>query len=326
MPSWEPDPTIPAEQLPLFSEALPAARRRVARGLGVAVALVVGAATLIVTGHENTARAVLLAYLFGGFLLLRTGQFIVLQRTKPRYTKPFERVDLMPGGVEVAGREIGVRLPDGRWLIRRSSRKQHGIVTAQPRLWVLRQGDRASFLVVGTGMMRGRIKDTPPVGGTPPPEPAPDAWAEFRRSSLVRRGATLIAVLAVTTALLIWVRLGYPAGDRSFTADVLGLAAFCSGFLALVVLLQPFSSRRPRKWTELSVEPGSGITIADRRIRVEGRAVRLDGSSAKFVVPRSNLVLALEFASGGSLWTTGSLVRPQFGRRASRIRFQLDEA
>lgn len=331
MPTWEPDPTVPAGQLPLFDKIFAASPRQ-ATGRSIAAVVLVGfvVAVVLVDYHLSVADVVLLAYLLGGYLLLHARSVLAHWQLKPLLAEAFVLVDVDPGGIEVSRRRVAVRLPDGGWLTITSRTTQPPLI-AQRRLWVLRHGDRARVLLPGAGLLKARIRTEPLRNGAQPPPPPADAWEAARKSGNLRLIRHRMVVFGVTTALLVWARLGYPQDDRSFFAIVLTIGPVVTAVLTLQYVIGAIAGGGSRRWSEFAVDPGPAISSVRMRqrqlrlLRVEGRGVLADGTRVSFVVPGADLFLALEFASAGQLWFSGKLVRAQIGGRRIHVQ-RLDEA
>ncbi|MET7990693.1 hypothetical protein ABZU76_07260 [Amycolatopsis sp. NPDC005232] len=304
MHTWEPDPTVPAERLPLFGDLTSAARRAEGRQLALAIALVVVAAVLVAGGTTAVAEAVLLGYLFVGSAVLRGLAVVRYRRVKPLLGKAFEQAEVRD---VVAGREVGVQLADGRWVRFRASRYAAEVLARRRHLWLLRDGDRAAVLAADAGLVPARVRDERPGGSREvvPAQPTTTPDAEPLRALRKRRDWIEAAAVAGLSALYVVAWLTFSQGDRLFSPLTVVLAAITvlSTALAVVVCLRP---SRAAEWTELELVAEPTIAFTLGRLNIEGCAVGPDGTAVAFRVPRASLAAALDIAATGKLWITGS--------------------
>ncbi|QYN24317.1 hypothetical protein [Amycolatopsis sp. DSM 110486] len=302
MSSWQPDPALPADQLPLFGDLLRAMHRGAVRQLAYAVALFLVAAVFVVRGDQAVPESVLLAYFFGGNVALKAAAVARQRRIKPLLAGAFERVEVSD---VVIGRAVGFALPDGRWVRFRAPRHGAEVLAQRREAWLLHSGNRAAVLVPATdaGLVPARIGDRPPGRRARPAEPATTPDAAPLQALRKRREWTDLAGMAVISALYVVAWLTFPATDRLLAplTAVLGMLTVLSTAIAAVASIRP---SRAREWTELELEPV--ITFRRDRLSLQARATRPDGTEVALEVPRVSLAAALDIAATGKLWVTGS--------------------
>ncbi|MFF4598302.1 hypothetical protein [Amycolatopsis sp. NPDC001319] len=301
---WEPDPTLPAERLPLFGELTKAARRAEGRQLVLAIVLVMVAAGFVAGATMTVAEAVLLGYVFVGSAVVRGLTMVRQQRVKPLLGKAFEQAEVR---AVVAGRVIGAQLADGRWVRFRASRYAAEVLARRRRLWLLRDGDRAAVLTAEAGLVPARIRDESPGGSreVAPAQPTTTPDAEPLRALRKRREWGEVAAVALLSALYVAAWLIFQQGERLFSPlmVVLGALTVLSTALAVVLCLRP---SRAAEWTELELVAEPAIAVTHDRLTVESRAVRPDGTTAAFRLRGVSLAAALDIAASRKLWISGS--------------------
>ncbi|QRP50422.1 hypothetical protein [Amycolatopsis sp. FDAARGOS 1241] len=323
---WEPDPRVPAGALPVFGELHAAARRRAGASLVFPLPFVAGG-TALFFGDVGVAAPLFLVVFFGVVLVVAIAILTTLRRMVPFLRVRFEPVDCAPDGVVAAGREVGVRLPDGRWLRTRMPAPLQVQLAGERRLWLLRLGARAMVTLPGSGVLgAARIVDGPvpgapvvPVGSREPASPRLDpVLTAYRRHAarLCWYGAAVYGVVAVLAG---WTAADLP-GDRTLQAARGGavfLAAFL-GFFVLVVVVRAVRLRAPLAagtWTELAVVLDRPIRINGRGlVRLQGRAVLPDGSTVRFRMRNGAVAFGLATATTGQLWIAGV---PRSGKSAT---------
>ncbi|NBH11295.1 hypothetical protein [Amycolatopsis sp. SID8362] len=322
---WEPDPAVPAGALPVFGELHAAARRRAAAHLVLPLPFVIGG-TALLFGRFGIAAPLFLVVFFGVLLLTTVAILTTLRKAVPFLRARFEPVVPAPDGLVVAGRRVGVRLPDGRWLHARMPAPLRVQLAGERRLWLLRLGDRAMVTLPGTGVLgTATITDHPLPDARPLPAesrvPAPPrhdpVLTAYRRhvGNLMWYSA---AVYGVTAALAAWASADLP--DERALAAAKGGAVFLAvfiGLFALIVVGRAIQFRSPvpaDSWTELSVVVDRPISINRYGlVRIEGRALLPDGRTVGFRMRNVAVAFALATATTGQLWIAGA---PRPGKSA----------
>ncbi|MFI5615708.1 hypothetical protein [Amycolatopsis sp. NPDC051903] len=314
---WEPDPAVPAGALPVFGELHAVARRRAAASLVLPLPFVVGGTALFFAGVGVVAPLFLVVF-FGVVLVAALAVLAALRRAVPLLGARFEPVNCASDGVVVAGREVGVGLPDGRWLRTRLPAPLRVQLAGERRLWLLRAGDRVMVTLPGAGvLLAARITDGPPpgalvlpVGSREPTSPRLDPVLTAYRRYAARVCWYAAAVYGVVAALAGWTAADLPA-DRALQAARNGavfLAVFI-GVVALGVLVRGFRLSAPLAadtWTELPVVLDRPIRINGRGlVRLRGRALLPDGRTVGFRMRNAVVAFGLATATTGQLWIAG---------------------
>ncbi|MET7996810.1 hypothetical protein ABZU76_38630 [Amycolatopsis sp. NPDC005232] len=314
---WEPDPAVPAGALPVFGELHAGARRRAATSLFFPLPFVVGGIALFFAG-EGVVAPLFLVVFFGVVLVVAIAVLTALRRAVPFLGARFEPVDCAPDGVIVAGGEVGVRLPDGRWLRTRMPAPLRVQLAGERRLWLLRVGERAMTTLPGSGALgAARITDGPlpgglvlPIGSREPTSPRLDPVLTAYRRYLARVCWYAAAVYGIVAVLAGWAAADLP-GDQALQTARSGavfLAAFV-GVVALIVMVRAYRFRSPLAadtWTELAVVLDRPVRINGRGlVRLQGRAVLPDGRMIGFRMRNVAVGFGLATATTGQLWIAG---------------------
>ncbi|WP_432855388.1 hypothetical protein ACQPXB_22290 [Amycolatopsis sp. CA-161197] len=314
---WEPDPAVPAGALPVFGELHAAARRRAAASLFFPLPFVIGGIGLFFAG-KGVAAPLFLVVFFGVALVAAIAILTTLRRAVPFLGARFEPVDCPPHGVVLAGREVGVRLPDGRWLRARMPAPLRVQLAGERRLWLLRVGERAMITLPGSGVLgAARITDGPlpgarvlPIGSREPTSPRLDPVLTAYRRYLARLCWYPAVVYGVVAVLAGWAAADLPQERALHTASsgAVFIAAFI-GVLALIVVVRAVRLRAPLAadtWTELAVVLDRPVSINGRGlVRLQGRAVLPDGRMVGFRMRNVPVAFGLATATTGQLWIAG---------------------
>ncbi|RSD11786.1 hypothetical protein [Amycolatopsis eburnea] len=313
---WEPDPALPAGALPVFGELHAAARRRAAAHVVLPLPFVVGGVALLF-GRFGIAAPLFLVVFFGVLLFTTVAVLTTLRRAVPFLRARFEPV--VPDELLVAGRRVGVRLPDGRWLHAKLPAPLRVQLAGERRLWLLRLGDRAMVMLPGTGVLgAARIADHPLPGARPlpaesrvPTPPRHDPVLTAYRRHIAHLMWYSAAVYGVTAALAAWAAADLP--DERALVAAKGGAVFLAGFIglfALVVAGRAIQFRAPvpaGSWTELTVVVDRPIGINRYGlVRIQGRAVLPDGRTIGFRMRNVAVAFALATTGTGQLWIAGA--------------------
>jgi hypothetical protein len=316
--AWEPDPAVPAGALPLFGEFMVKVRRRAAWETVIAALVTLGGVSLLF-GDLGIAKPIFAVAVFGAYLALGVYNLAVSLWMKPLLKARFELVECTPDAAFAAGRTIGVRLPDGRWLRTKLPKGMRLQFIGRRRLWLVRLGDRAAVTVPGVLIVRSaRIQDEPIPGAQPlpvvsvePTSPRLDPVLSAHRRDTARTLAGFAAVILVLFVWATWFSVDF-AIDTPFAAILAGVLLIG----ALPIVGSMIRLRRPLPhdtWTELRV-------VLDGPIRVSGRGMASfwghttlpDGRPIAFRGSWVPVSVVANVAATGQLWTAG-LPRPSKG-------------
>nr|WP_225957592.1 hypothetical protein [Amycolatopsis lexingtonensis] len=221
----------------------------------------------------------------------------------------FRQVDVT--ALVAAGRTVGVRLPDGRWLHVRLDEAHRLLLAGHRRVWLLGKGPKVFVGFSGlVRVRRARVHETPPPGAAAVPVPAGsgsprlDPVLTAHRRQLARELRTTAAFLLVLAGFALWVRLDFP---------VMGwiAGAFATGALlgALATGLRSIAHGRPLPadhWTELRAVLDGPVRMGRRgTARLSGLTMLADGTVIAFRLPKADPSMAANIAATGRLWIAG---------------------
>src|SRR5213082_645800 len=167
---FEPDPAMPSGAVPIFGEYLDRIARVTSRSLVVSVFFLLFWVAMLLTG-SGVAAPVFLVCFFGAYTVFWTYRALMGVPEKQLKRISVRHVLCEPDGLRLAGKTVGARLPDGRWLHVRLPTAWRLQLAGQRRLWLLGSGTRAFVGLPGNlAMVRARIRDEAPEGGLALPE------------------------------------------------------------------------------------------------------------------------------------------------------------
>ena len=318
VPAFELDPAMPSGALPIFGEYLDRVGRGATQQQLAACGFVLLGATQFFT-RTGVALPVGMIALFGFFAAVWTRFARGVPATRLK-REPFRRVDIAEDGLVVAGRVVGVRLPDGRWLRVRLTESFRLLLARHRRIWLLGTGPKVFAGFAGSVRLRGaRVHDRPPSGAVPVPPPtwqsgSPrlDPVLGAHRRSIARgmvRGAAFLLGLA---ALATWIRLDYPANEaaRTLVVAVFTGIAVLAALAAVGAVLGALRYRRPLAadhWTELRAVPDGPVRLRGHRAaQLSGLTMLADGRVVRFRLWDADPSMAANIAATGRLWIAGA--------------------
>ncbi|MEV5719937.1 hypothetical protein AB0L41_39135 [Amycolatopsis mediterranei] len=308
--AFELDPAMPSGALPIFGEYLDrlgdTANRRLVAGFFLVFGIaqfVAGAGVALPVGTFALAGAI------EGWWLYRAYGRVPERRLK---REAFRQVDVTADGLVAAGRTVGVRLPDGRWLRVRLDEAHRLLVAGHRRVWLLGRGPKVFVGFPGVvRLRRAAIHDGPPPGAAPIPEPAGsgsprlDPVLTAHRHQLARDLRLTAAFLLVLAAFAAWVGLDFP---------VVGWVAWPFGVGVLlgasVTAFRAIAYRRPLPadhWTELRAVLDGPVRMSRHgAARLSGLTMLADGRVVPFRLPKADPSMAANIAATGRLWIAGA--------------------
>ncbi|MEQ0561429.1 hypothetical protein ABJI51_26500 [Amycolatopsis sp. NEAU-NG30] len=308
--AFELDPAMPSGALPIFGEYLDRLGRATAdRRLLTWLFLVFGAAQFFTgTGVALSVGTIALAGSAEAWWLYRA--YVRVPETRLK-REAFRLVDIAADGLVAAGRTVGVRLPDGRWLHVRLGEAYRLLLAGHRRIWLLGRGAKVFAGFPGlVRVRRARIHDAPPAGAAPLPAPAGSASPRLdpvlaaHRRQIARELRRTSAFLLVLAAFAIWVRHDFPpTGWVAWT--------FAAGALlgALATAARALAHTRPLPadhWTELRAVPDGPVRMGRRgSARLSGLTMLADGTVVGFRLPKADPSMAANIAATGRLWIAG---------------------
>ncbi|WP_372667690.1 hypothetical protein [Amycolatopsis kentuckyensis] len=311
VPAFELDPAMPSGALPIFGEYLDrigrsAGDRRALTWLFLAFGVaqfVTGAGVALPLGTLALAGAIEVWWFCHAYARVPETR---LKR------EAFRQVDIAADGLVAAGRTVGVRLPDGRWLRVRLDEAYRLLVAGHRRVWLLGRGPKVFVGFSGVvRVRRARIHDAPPAGAVAVAAPAwsgsprLDPVLSAHRRQIARELRATAAFLLVLAGFALWVRLDFPA---------VGWVAwpFAAGALlsASAAVLRSFAHGRPlpaEHWTELRAVLDGPVRMTRRggAARVSGLTMLADGTVVGFRLPKADPSMAANIAATGRLWIAG---------------------
>ncbi|MEU7787132.1 hypothetical protein [Amycolatopsis sp. NPDC049159] len=310
VPAFELDPAMPSGALPIFGEYLDRIGRSTAdQRLLSWLFLVFGVAQFFTgAGVALPVGTLALAGTVEAWWLHRAYAHVPEKRLK---REAFRQVDVTADGLVVAGRTVGVRLPDGRWLRVRLDEAHRLLLAGHRRVWLLGRGPKVFVGFSGlVRVRRARVHETPPPGAVAVLAPAGsgsprlDPVLTAHRRQLARELRTTAAFLLVLAGFALWVRLDFP---------VMGWIAwaFAAGALlgALATGLRSLAHRRPLPadhWTELRAVLDGPVRMGRRgSARLSGLTMLADGTVVAFRLPKADPSMAANIAATGRLWIAG---------------------
>ncbi|MEU8630791.1 hypothetical protein AB0C38_01385 [Amycolatopsis sp. NPDC048633] len=308
--AFELDPAMPSGALPIFGEYVDRIGRDLAnRRLLAWFFLVFGVAQFFTgAGVALTVGTIALAGSVEAWWLYRA--YVQVPETRLK-REAFRRVDITADGLVAAGRTVGVRLPDGRWLRVRLDEAHRLLVAGHRRVWLLGRGPKVFVGFSGVvRLRRARILDAPPWAAVAVPEPA-GSWSPrldpvltAHRRQIARELRATAVFLLVLAGFAGWVRLDFP---------VMGWIAwaFAAGALlgALVTALRSVTYQRPLPadhWTELRAVLDGPVRMGRHgAARLSGLTMLADGQVIGFRLPKADPSMAANIAATGRLWIAG---------------------
>ncbi|WP_410607390.1 hypothetical protein [Amycolatopsis sp. lyj-109] len=308
--AFELDPAMPSGALPIFGEYLDRIGRDLANQRLVAgFFLVFGIAQFFAgAGVALPVGTLALAGAIEAWWLHRAHAHVPGTRLK---REAFRQVDITADGLVAAGRTVGVRLPDGRWLRVRLDEAHRLLVAGHRRVWLLGRGPK---LFVGFSgvvrLRRARIHDGPPPGAMPVVAPAGsgsprlDPVLTAHRRQIARDLRATTAFLLVLAGFAGWVGLDFPVA--SWVAWTFGAGTLLG---ACVTALRAIAYRRPLPadhWTELRVVLDGPVRMSrSGAARLSGLTMLADGRVVPFRLPKADPSMAANIAATGRLWIAG---------------------
>ncbi|MGW3998047.1 hypothetical protein ACWEF6_31540 [Amycolatopsis sp. NPDC004772] len=309
--AFELDPAMPSGALPIFGEYLDRLGRDTANQRLVA-------AFFVVFGFAQFFAGAGVALPVGTFALAGAIEAWWLHRARAHLPETrlkreaFRQVDIAAGGLVAAGRTVGVRLPDGRWLRVRLDEAHRLLVAGHRRVWLLGRGPKVFVGFSGVvRVRRARIHGSPPPGAVPVPEPAGsrsprlDPVLAAHRRQLARDLRTTAAFLLVLAGFAVWVALDFPV--VGWLAWPCGAGALLG---ALAAVWRAITYRRPLPadhWTELrAVLDGPVRMTRHGAARLSGLTMLADGRVVRFRLPKVDPSMAANIAATGRLWIAGA--------------------
>jgi hypothetical protein len=308
--AFELDPAMPSGALPIFGEYLDRLGRNTANRRLVA-------GFFVVFGIAQFFAGAGVALAIGTFALAGSIEAWWLHRAYVRVPETrlkreaFRQVDITADGLVAAGRTVGVRLPDGRWLRVRLDEAHRLLVAGHRRVWLLGRGPKVFVGFSGVvRVRRARIHETPPPGAVRVPEPAGsgsprlDPVLTAHRRQLARDLRVTAAFLLVLAGFAGWVGLDFPAvGWAAWTFAAGALPAALAAALRSVAHNRPLAADH---WTELrAVLDGPVRMNRHGSARLSGLTMLADGTVVGFRLTKADPSMAANIAATGRLWIAG---------------------
>ncbi|MDQ7803952.1 hypothetical protein Q5425_09415 [Amycolatopsis sp. A133] len=309
--AFELDPAMPSGALPIFGEYLDRlGRDTVNRRLVAGFFVVFGVAQFVAgAGVALALGTFVLAGSIEAWWLYRA--YVRVPETRLK-REAFRQVDITAGGLVAAGRTVGVRLPDGRWLRVRLDEAHRLLVAGHRRVWLLGRGPKVFVGFPGVvRVRRARIHDTPPPGASPVPEPAGsgsprlDPVLTAHRRQIARDLRATAAFLLVLALFAGWVGLDFPAvGWIAWTSGAGALLGALAAVLRSLALARPLAADH---WTELRAVPDGPVRMGRHgAARLSGLTMLADGRVVPFRLPKADPSMAANIAATGRLWIAGA--------------------
>ncbi|GAB3139147.1 hypothetical protein [Amycolatopsis sp. NPDC004378] len=310
VPAFELDPAMPSGALPIFGEYLDRIGRNAANQQLLSWFFLVFAAAQFFTGAgvALSVGALALAGASEAWWLHRAYAWVPETRLK---REPFRQVDIAADGLVAAGRVVGVRLPDGRWLRVRLDEAYRLLLAGHRRVWLLGRGPKVFVGFSGlVRIRRARIFDAPPPGAVAVPplagsaSPRLDPVLAAHRRRIARELRVGAAFLLALAGFALWVRVDFPAVKWA------ALAATAVALLsALVAATRSWAHSRPLPadhWTELRAVLDGPVRMGRRgAARLSGLTMLADGTVVGFRLPKADPSMAANIAATGRLWIAG---------------------
>lgn len=312
---FEPDPAAPSGALPIFGEFLDKLGKRVARNIALCVvSLLLGSWLFFL--DAGLALPLLLVGLFGCYLGFSIYCWVTSVPPVRLKSTPFRLVDLGQDDLVMAGKTVGIRLPDGRWLhiwLPLAWRLQ---LAGQRRIWLLGDGDRVFALLPGNLVVqRGRVVDSPPPGAIPlppasraPAAPRNDVVLGAHRRFVNRTLWIISTAYGVFGALAAWASVDYPHPDNGLPVVVTAVKVGF-GLFWLVLMKAAADSGKPltaENWTELRLVPDGPMRInAQGLARLSGRTMLADGREIGVRIVKADPSMVANIVTTGQLWVVG---------------------
>jgi hypothetical protein len=326
--AFELDPAMPSGALPIFGEYLDRIGRTTAsRRLATLPFVLLGVGQFFTgTGTALPVSMIALSGFFELYWIHRGRAWVPETRLK---REPFRRVDIAADGLVAAGRTVGVRLPDGRWLRIRLGEAFRLLLAGHRRVWLLGSGPKVFVGFPGVvRVRRARIHATPPAGAVAVPaaawsgSPRLDPVLAAHRRRLARGRGEVVAFLLAVAGFATWVRLDFPVGDQAtgFVAPAFtGVAAVAlAGAVAVATRSVAYLGPQPADhWTELRAVLDGPVRLSpDGSARVSGLTMLADGRVVPFRLRQTDPSMAANVAATGRLWIAGV---PRPGRAATGV-------
>ncbi|SEB42329.1 hypothetical protein SAMN04489727_1617 [Amycolatopsis tolypomycina] len=308
--AFELDPAMPSGALPIFGEYLDRLGDTANRWLVAGFFVVFGVAQFLAgAGVALPVGTFALAGAIEARWLYRARAHVPETRLK---REAFRQVDITAGGLVAAGRTVGVRLPDGRWLRVRLDEAHRLLVAGHRRVWLLGRGPKVFVGFAGVvRVRRAGIHDTPPPGALPVPQPAGsgsprlDPVLTAHRRQLARDLRATAAFLLLLSGFAVWVGLDVPV--VRWVAWTFGAGALLG---ALAAVLRSVACDRPLPadhWTELRAVLDGPVRMGRRgSARLSGLTMLADGRVIPFRLPKVDPSMAANIAATGRLWIAGA--------------------
>ncbi|WP_410667255.1 hypothetical protein [Amycolatopsis sp. cmx-4-68] len=318
VPAFELDPAMPSGALPIFGEYLDRIGRNAANQRLTPWPFVLLGVSQFFTG-TGIALPVFLVVMFGFFGVYAIYQERARVPESRLKREPFRRVDIAPDGLVAAGRTVGVRLPDGRWVRLRLGESFRLLLAGDRRVWLLGSGPKVFVGFPGVvAVRRARVHDEPPAdavvvppaawrSGSPRLDPVLTAHRRRIAASLGAGAAFMLALAAAST----WVRLDFPADDHGSRLVVVAFTGCTVLALlgALVITLRAVTYRRPLPadhWTELRAVLDGPVRMSRHgAARLSGLTMLADGTVTGFRMSKADPSMAANIAATGRLWIAG---------------------
>ncbi|SFW51701.1 hypothetical protein [Amycolatopsis australiensis] len=307
--AFELDPAMPSGALPIFGEYLDRIGRNAAdRRLLSWFFLLFGVAQFF-TGAGVVLPVGILALAGSAEAMWWYRAYVGVPETRLK-REAFRQVDIAADGLVAAGRTVGVRLPDGRWLRIRLDEPYRLLLAGHRRVWLLGRGPKVFVGFSGVvRVRRGRIFATPPAGAVAVPPatgagtPRLDPVLTAHRRRIARDLRAAAAFLLVLAGFAVWVRHDFPATGW--------IAWTCAGgalLTALVAATRSFAYGRPLAadhWTELRAVLDGPVRMGRRGARLSGLTMLADGTVVGFRMVKADPSMAANIATTGRLWIAG---------------------
>jgi hypothetical protein len=307
--AFELDPAMPSGALPIFGEYLDRLGRNAANQRLLSWFFLAFGVAQFFTGAGVVLPVGILALVGSVEAWWRYRAYVRVPETRLK-REAFRQVDIAADGLVAAGRSVGVRLPDGRWLRVRLDEPYRLLLAAHRRVWLLGRGPKVFVGFPGVmRVRRARISDAPPAAAAAVPpmagaySPRLDPVLTAHRRRIARDHRTLAAFLLVLAGFAAWVRLDFPAtGWIAWT--------FAGGALltALVAAARSVAYHRPLSadhWTELRAVLDGPVRMGPRGASLSGLTMLADGTVIGFRMPTADPSMAANVAATGRLWIAG---------------------
>jgi hypothetical protein len=310
VPAFELDPAMPSGALPIFGEYLDRIGRTAANGRLLTWVLPVFGIAQFFTGAGVALPVGTIALVGSVMAWWRYRAHVRVPETRLK-REPFRRFDIAPDGLVAAGRTIGVRLPDGRWLRVRLDEAYRLLLAGHRRVWLLGRGSKVFVGFSGVvRVRRARIFDAPPAGAVAVPplagsaSPRLDPVLAAHRRRIARELRAASAFLLTLAGFAVWVRADFPV--TKWGALIVAGSALLG---ALVAATRSFTYGRPLPadhWTELRAVLDGPVRMGRRgAAHLSGLTMLADGRIVGFRMHKADPSMAANVAATGRLWIAG---------------------